>query len=359
MIPIAKPIIGEEEKAAVLEVLNSGMISQGNKVEEFESRFAEFTGTSYGVALNSGTAALQVALMAQGIKAGDEVIVPSFTFIATANAVILAGGKPIFAEIEDETYTLNLENVKEKITKRTRAIIPVHLYGHPADMRAIMEIAHDYKLNVIEDASQAHGAEFHGKKAGSFGTGCFSFYPTKNITTGEGGMITTSSKEIAEKARMIRNHGSKEQYKHEILGLNLRMNEISAAIGICQLEKLEEFNSKRISNAEYLSERLRNSNLIPPIVRKNCKHVFNQYTVRVKSKRNEFVEILNKKGIDTRIYYPIPIHKQPLYRELDYEDRLPVTERVSSEVVSLPVHPSLMEKDLDYIASTINEEWKD
>jgi len=358
MIPIAKPITGEEERVAVLEVLNSGRLSQGPRVEEFESKFAEFTGTKYGIAVNSGTAALQVALMAH-VKAGEEVIVPSFTFIATANAVLLAGGKPVFADIEDETYALDPENVKEKITPNTKAIIPVHLYGHPADMKAIMEIAHDHNLEVIEDASQAHGAEFHGKKAGSFGMGCFSFYPTKNITTGEGGMITINSKEIAEKARMIRNHGSKKMYEHEILGLNLRMNEISAAIGVQQLKRLEEFNSMRIKNAEFLSERLRNS-LIKPVVRKNCKHVFNQYTVRVK-RRDEFAKILNREGIGVRVYYPIPVHKQPFYRKLGYNDKLPVTERVSTEVVSIPVHPSITRKDLDYIVSAINninEEWR-
>ncbi len=354
MIPIAKPIIGDEEKEAVLEVLNSGIIAQGPRVREFELAFSEFTGTEFAIAVNSGTAALHMALLAHDIGKGDEVITTPFTFISTSNSILFTGARPVFVDIEEETFNIDPDRIQERITGKTRALLPVHLYGHPADMKAIMEIAEDHKLLVIEDACQAHGAEFNGKRVGSFGTGCFSFYPTKNMTTSEGGMITTDDKRIAEKARMLRDHGSRERYIHEILGFNLRMTDISAAIGLCQLRKLPEFNRRRVENAQTLNRLIHNESIIIPRVRENCKHVFHQYTIRVTDDRDRIVSILNEKGIGTGIYYPIPIHRQKLYKDLGYNETLPVSERLANEVISLPIHPSVTMENLEYISSVLN-----
>jgi dTDP-4-amino-4,6-dideoxygalactose transaminase len=355
MIQIAKPLLGKEEIDAVTEVLNSGMIAQGPKVEEFELAFSEYTGCDYTAAVNSGTAALYIALLAHGIGKEDEVITSPFSFIATANSILYTGAKPVFVDIELDTFNIDPERIKEKITSKTRAIMPVHLYGHPADMKAIMEIAEDNKLFVIEDACQSHGADCLGKRVGSFGTGAFSFYPTKNMTTGEGGMLTTDKKEIAEKAKMIRAHGSKVRYLHEMLGFNLRMTDIAAAIGIVQLGKLEKFTKNRQINAGILSDGLKEiSGLVPPVTAEGCSHVFHQYTVRAKN-RDKFAAFLKKKEIDTGIYYPIPIHRQPFYRDLGYKDFLPVSEKTVEEVLSLPVHPGLSRDDLQKIVEASKE----
>jgi perosamine synthetase len=349
MIPIAKPIIDEDEISAVTAVLRSRIIAQGKKVEEFEEAFAGFIGTKYAVTVNSGTAALHIALLAQGIGEGDEVITSPFTFIATANSILFTGAKPVFADIEEDSFNIAPDNIDEKITPRTKAIMPVHLYGQPCDMKRIMRIADEHKLAVIEDACQAHGAEYEGEKVGSFGTGCFLFYPTKNMTTGEGGMITTNDKDIAQKARMIRSHGQGERYFHEILGYNYRMTDIAAAIGLCQLGKLEKLNNKRINNAKFLTGRLTGvKGLVPPQVRPDVKHVFHQYTVRVTQDfgipRDELRRKLIGEGIATEIYYPLPMHKQPLYQSLGYNDHLPNSEKAAGEVLSLPVHPPLTKK---------------
>ncbi len=355
MIPIAKPLLGKEEINAVTEVLSSGMIAQGPKVEEFELAFAEYTGCGYAAAVNSGTAALHIALLAHGVGKGDEVITSPFSFIATANSILYTGAKPVFADIESDTYNIDPEKIQEKITPKTRAIMPVHLYGHPADMRAIMEIANDNKLIVIEDACQSHGAECLGKKVGSFGTGAFSFYPTKNMTTSEGGMLTTDEKEIAEKAKMIRAHGSKVRYLHEVLGFNLRMTDIAAAIGLVQLGKLDGFTATRQKNAEVLSSGLKGiSGIVPPVTKGDCTHVFHQYTIRAE-KRDQLAAFLKEKEIGTGIHYPISIHKQPVYRELGYRDSLPVSEKATEEVLSLPVHPSLSRTDLQEIVEATKE----
>ena len=360
MIDIAKPILGEEEIAAVTAVLRSGIIAQGKKVEEFEEAFAAFIGARYAIAVNSGTAALHTALLAHGVADGDEVITSPFTFIATVNSILFTGAKPVFADIEEENFNIAPDSIVEKITPRTKAIIPVHLYGQPCDMKRIMGIAEEHSLVVIEDACQAHGAEYNSKKVGSFGTACFSFYPTKNMTTGEGGMITTNDKDIAEKARVIRNHGQKERYLHEILGYNYRMTDIAAAIGICQLRKLDQFNNKRIENARILTDRLNGiKGLALPSSKPNVKHVFHQYTVRVTEhfgmSRDELRGKLKEKGIDTSIYYPLPIHKQPFYQKLGYNDHLPNSEKVAKEALSLPVHPLLTKHNLEYIIETLSE----
>ena len=355
MIPIAKPLLGKEEIDAVIEVLSSGMIAQGPKVDEFELAFSEYTGCEYSAAVNSGTAALHIALLAHGIGKGDEVITTPFSFIATANSILYTGAKPVFADIEPDTYNIDPEKIKEKINLKTRAIIPVHLYGHAADMKAIMEIAEDSRLVIVEDACQSHGAACHGKKVGSFGTGAFSFYPTKNMTTSEGGMLTTNDKEVAEKAKMIRAHGSKIRYLHEMLGFNLRMTDIAAAIGLVQLGKLNKFTAARQKNAEMLTTGLKNiPGMKPSITKPGYTHVFHQYTIRAKQ-RDEFAAFLKTRDIGTGVHYPIPIHKQPFYKELGYNDSLPVSEKAVEEVLSLPVHPALSEKDVQTIIAATKE----
>ena len=360
MIPIAKPLLDEDEINAVVEVLRSGNIAEGTRVSLFEQNFKELIGIKHAIAVNSGTSALQIALQAAGVRKDDEVITTSFSFIATANSILYTNAKPIFADISHDTFNIDPDDVLNKITHRTKAILPVHLYGHPAEMKALMEIAEDNDLVLIEDACQAHGAQYHGQKVGSFGIGTFSFYPTKNMTTGEGGMITTNNPDIDISARMIRSHGSKQRYLHEMLGYNFRMTDISAAMGLIQLKKLAEFNKKRIENAEYLSNGLKNIHgiEIPPI-RKGCTHVFHQYTIRITEdcpiKRDTLVERLRDHDIGTGIYYPIPIHKQPFYRKLGYDDVLLETEIAAKQVISLPIHPAVSQKELSYIIKTIRE----
>jgi perosamine synthetase len=358
MIPIAKPLIGQEEIRGVIDVLQSGTIAEGPRVKQFEEAFASYIGTKHAVAVNSGTAALHVALLARDIGPGDEVIVPPFTFIATANAVLFAGAKPVFADVEPDTFNIDPAEIEKKITRRTRAIIPVDLYGRPARMDEIMAIAKKHRLSVIEDACQAHGASLGDRKCGSFDVGCFSFYPTKNMTTSEGGIITTNDAMVAERARMIRSHGSKVRYYHEILGYNLRMTDISAAIGLAQLKHIDHYDNARIANAMRLNERLNGTKgIITPTVPDGCRHVFHQYTIRVTPEfgmtRDQLVKKLADAGIGSAVYYPVPIHQQTYYRSLGYDDRMPVSEMLSKEVISLPVHPSVTPEEIDVIADTI------
>lgn len=354
MIPISKPLLSKEEGRALKRVLDLGSLTQGEEVRKFEGEFSKYIGAKFAVATNNGTSALHAVLLSFGVGQGGEVITPPFSFIATANSILYTGAKPIFVDIDEATFNIDYEKIEQKITDKTKALLIVHLFGQPCDMKRIMEICEDRGLILIEDACQAHGAEFDGKKVGSFGTGCFSFYPTKNMTTGEGGMITTDDEEIAEKARMIINHGQTKAYVHDMLGYNYRMTDLAAAIGLCQLRKLDEFNGKRIENAEFLTRTIEKINgLIPPYVMPNVKHVFHQYTIRVTRdfgmSRDELKERLGERGIDARVYYPTPIHKQPLYWKLDYHDDLPISEKVANEVLSLPVHPSLTKEDLMYM----------
>lgn len=354
MIPIAKPQIGEEEKQAVLEVLESGMLAQGPQVHAFEEAFAKMCGVRYAIATSSGTTALHIALLAHGIGPGDEVITSPFTFIASANCILYVGARPVFVDIDPLTFNLNPAQVESAITPRTKAIIPVHLYGLPCDMEPIMAIAEQYGLAVIEDACQAHGAEYKGRKVGSFGTGTFSFYPTKNITSGEGGMITTNDPEVAERCRVIRQHGARQRYYHDELGFNFRMSDIHAAIGLAQLRKLDRFNRIRQANARYLSQHLKG--VLTPLVPSGHTHVFHQYTIRVPNgKRDALRAYLKERGIGSEVYYPLPIHQQYLYKELGYNEHLPEVERAAQEVLSLPVHPALTPSDLEAIVEAVNE----
>jgi dTDP-4-amino-4,6-dideoxygalactose transaminase len=355
MIPIAKPLMGEEEKEAVLKVLDSGMIAQGPQVKAFEEAFAQMCGTKHAIATTSGTTALHVALLAHGIGPGDEVITTPFTFIASANSILFTGARPIFVDIDPETFNIDPEKIEAAITPQTKAILPVHLFGLPVDMEPIMALAEQYDLAVIEDACQAHGAEYNGARAGSFGTGTFSLYPTKNMTSAEGGMITTNDEEIAQSCRVIRQHGMRRRYYHDELGFNFRMTDVHAAIGMAQLGKLERFNDARIANARYLSEHLQG--VVTPTIPANCRHVFHQYTVRVPDgERDALVDYLHEKGVGCGIYYPVPIHQQTFYiQDLGYDDQMPEAERAAAEVVSLPVHPALSDEDLAYIATVVNE----
>ena len=361
MIPIASPLIGDEEKRAVLAVLESGQLAQGAVVAQLEPAFAEVCGTRHAVATSSGTAALHLALAAHGIGPGDEVITTAFSFVATGNAALYLGARPVFVDIEPQTYTIDPARVEAAITPRTRAIIPVHLYGHPADMEAITDIARRHQLPVIEDAAQAVGAAVEGRPVGSSGTGCFSLYATKNVASAEGGMITTDDGALAERLRMLRHHGQRMRYVSETLGYNYRMTDVHAAIGLAQLGRLAERNGRRAANAAYLDARLPVASeanprgVVTPAVRPGCRHVYHQYTVRVPGDRDALAAALAERGVGTGVYYPVPIHQQPLYRDLGYRDELPETERAARETLSLPVHPALTQDDLDRIVEAMNE----
>ena len=361
MIPIAKPIIGRREEKEVLKVLRSGAIAQGEWVNKFEQEFAKFVGTNYAVATTSGTTALHTALLSLGIADGDEVITTSFSFIASANSILFVRAKPIFVDIDPETFNINPDLIEAKITSKTKAILVVHLFGLPANMHEILKVAKRHKLLVIEDACQAHGAEVKGKRAGSIGdVACFSFYPTKNMTTGEGGIITTNKAQIAEKAILYRNHGMKIRYYHDTLGFNYRLTNIGGAIGLVQLKRLLKFNKKRKINAEILTKGLsKKTGIITPVSPKGFKHVFHQYTLRVTSKfpitRDELMARLNENEIGSSIFYPVPIHLQKPYLKFEYKGTLPVTEKIAKQVLSIPVHPSLTTKDLTKIIRTICE----
>ena len=355
-VSIAKPIIGDEEIENVVEVMKSGMIAQGPKVEEFEQKFADWVGAEYGIAVNSGTAALHTALLACGIGPEDEVITSPFTFIASGNSILYTGAKPVFADIDLKTYTLNPDAIEGLITENTKAILPVQLYGQSANMDRINEIAEKHGLIVIEDAAQAHGATCNGQKVGSIGDmSCFSFYPTKNMTTSEGGIITTDDEDLAENAKVFRAHGASVRYHHDEIGYNFRMTDIAAAIGLAQLDKIDGFNNKRIANANYLNEGLKDvDGVITPYCAYGSKHVYHQYTIRVeKGDRDDWVDIINDCGVGTGIHYPIPLYNQPIYRSLGIEGNCPNAELAADNVISLPVHPSLTKDDLDLVIEAV------
>lgn len=355
MIPIAKPIIGKEEKEAVLGVLDSGCLAQGPQVAAFEEEFAKFCAVEYAVATTSGTTALQLALLALGIGPGDEVITTPFSFIASSNSILYAGAKPIFCDIEEETFNIDPEMIESLITPKTKAIMPVHLYGNPANMDKILELAKKHDLFVIEDACQAHGAKINDKLVGSFGNASgFSFYPTKNMTTGEGGMALFKDKAVYEKALMIRAHGMKVRYYHEILGHNFRMTDIHASIGREQLRKLPEFNKKRKENALYLLENIKNPKVGLPRIKKGFSHVFHQFTLKIVD-RDKAIEQLTKLGIGTGIYYPVCLNEQPYYTDaLGYKSDTPIAQEISRQVISIPIHPFLSKVDLKTIVSAVN-----
>lgn len=354
MIPISRPLIGDAEKAAVVAVLESGMLAQGVRTAEFEECFAQMCGVKHAVAVSSGTTALQTALLACGVGPGDEVITTPFTFIATVNAILFVGATPVLVDIEPESFNINPDLIEDAITPRTKAILPVHLYGHMADMERIKAIADAHELVIVEDACQAAMAALHGRYAGSYGVGAFSLYGTKNLTCGEGGMITTDDDAIAAQCRMIRNHGMQRRYDHRMFGYNFRLTDIQAAIGLVQLTRLREFTEKRRANAEYLNRHLHT--VRTPDVREGYGHVWHQYTVRVNGglDRDAAVEALSEAGVGTGVYYPTPVHHQPYLQDLFAGQSLPVTEQMAREVMSLPVHPGLSQLDLEVIVDAVN-----
>jgi dTDP-4-amino-4,6-dideoxygalactose transaminase len=358
VIPISKPLIGAEEQAAVQRVLASGVLAQGPRVAEFERAFADFVGAKHAVATSNGTTALHAALLAHGIGPADEVITTPFTFIASVNSILYTGARPVFVDIDDR-FNIDPRMLEAAITARTRAIMPVHLYGQPADMDAIMAIARDHNLAVVEDACQAHGAEFGERKVGTFGTGCFSFYATKNMTTGEGGMLTTDDADIAQRARRVINHGMRVRYYHEELGYNYRMTDLAAAIGVEQLKKLPAFNARRAEHADFYNQLLADvPGLVTPTIGPARTHVFHQYTLRVTPafghSRDAVAEMLGEQGIATGVYYPVPVHRQAALQGLGIAaDRLPVAERFAEQALSLPVHPGITDRDRAFIVEAL------
>jgi dTDP-4-amino-4,6-dideoxygalactose transaminase len=352
VIPIARPQIGPEEEAAVLAVMRSGMLAQGEQVVALEKGFAAVCQVREAIAVSSGTAALHLALLAHGIGPGDEVITSPFSFAATGNTILLVGATPVFVDVDADSYNLDPELVERAITPRTKAIMPVHLYGNPADMDRLVPLAQAHGLAIIEDACQAHAAAIRGKAVGSFGTGAFSFYPTKNMTTGEGGAITTNDPIIAEKIRLLRSHGQKERYHHVALGYNLRMTDLQAAIGVVQLGKLAGFTEKRIANAAFLNDRLAGIVKTPTIL-SGHRHVYHQYTIQVPGDRDGFARALNERGVGTGVHYPRAIHQQPIYQEMGFNLSLPVAEQAAREVLCLPIHPALTDDELTTIAREV------
>ncbi len=360
-IPIAKVIITEDEIKAVEEVLRSGMLRQGEKVEEFERLFSEKVGAKFAIAVSSGTAALHIAYLAI-LEKCSEVLVPAFTHISTASMVCFSGCKPVFCDIDPRTFTIDIEDVKEKITSKTSAIAPVHLFGNACDVDGLIEIAEDHQLNIIWDAAQALGTEYNGRDVGSFDdVVCYSFYPTKNITTGEGGMIATNDPELNRKCRLLREHGQESKYYHTMLGFNYRMTDVEAAIGIEQLKKLDEFLERRIKNAEFFTKHLSKiKGLQTPYVKNGVKHTYNQYSILVDEKgfgmsRDELVKLLKENGIGVAVHYPRPLHLQPIFMEMfgAKEGDLPVSEEISRRILSLPVHPNLGQGQLEKITNII------
>jgi len=361
MIPISKPMIGEEETRAVVDVLRSGMLVQGKKTQELESRFAEFCGVKHAVALNSGTAAIHAALYALGIKEGDEVITAPFTFVASANPILMMGAKVIFADIMPDSFNIDPACIERVITERTKAVIPIDLFGLSADYARIKKIADEHNLLIIEDACQAHGAKFFGKTAGSLGDiACFSFYATKNMMCGEGGMITTDNPEYAELCKRFRHHGQSEQTRYEYydIGYNYRIMDLTAALALAQLDRLPSFIAARQRNANLYNEGLAGiPGITLPKAPKGYDHVYNQYTIMCDNKkvmRDKLAVDLKEKGIGTSIYYPKPLHLHRHFANLGCKPGdFPISEEFASRVVSLPVGPHVDESDLRSIISTI------
>jgi dTDP-4-amino-4,6-dideoxygalactose transaminase len=350
-IPIAKPNVGNEELAAIGDVLRSGMLAQGKVVENFETKFAEYIGTNHAIATSSGTTAIHIALMATGIQSGDEVITTPFTFYATATPILFCGAIPVFVDIDPRTFNIDPTKIESAITNKTKALLIVDLYGQPVDRAPIMELVEKHDLILIEDSCQAHGAEYKGKKVGNFGTAaCFSFYPTKNMTTGEGGMMVTNDDALAEQARLLRNHGQKNRYEYVLLGYNFRMTDIAAAIGVEQLKKLDRNNDTRIKNAEYLTNQLSEAIEVPLVI-PDVKHVYHQYTIK-NERRNALQEHLKSNNIGTLIYYPQPLHLFDILKDYPHGD-LTNAEEVAKQVLSLPVHPGLSQDDLDRVINCV------
>jgi perosamine synthetase len=361
MIPIARPVFSEKTIEDVSKVLRSGYIRQGPKTKEFEEKFRKKVGAEYAYAVSNGTAALHVSYLSI-LKPRDEVIVPAFTFFATASTVIYANGKPVFADIDPKTFLIDPEDAKEKITKRTKAIAPVHLFGNAANMSALCELAEDHELAIVNDSAQAHGTEIDGKDIGSFETvNCYSFYPSKSMTTGEGGMVTTNDRKLHELGCLIRSHGDNARYHHVVLGLNYRMTDIAAVIGLNQLQELDHFLECRRRCGRIIREGIGEiDGLHPQKIGKGVNHSYSYFTLvmdleRFSCTRDEFIDALKAENIDCAVHYPIPLTKQPAIKKLMKPEPCPISEEISERIFSLPIHPYLSDKNLNEIREGVEK----
>ncbi len=359
-IPISAVKLGEAEERLAMEVIRSGRLAQGPMVERLETAFAQLTHTRHAVAVSSGTVALVAALQGLGIGPGDEVVTTPFTFVATLNAILQVGATARFADVTDEDLTISPAAVEAALTPRTAALLPVHLYGKPARVDVLDEVARAHGLALVEDAAQAPGAAIGGQPVGSFGVGCFSLYATKNVTTGEGGVITTDDDALADRLRVLRNQGMRNRYEYVVPGYNYRLTELQAAIALPQLERLAELDERRRANAEALDQRLAHvTGLRLPSVTPGQRHVFHQYTVRVTPSsplgRDNLAEALRVQAIDSGIYYPRAVYDYDCYRENPQLviEPMPVAEQAATQVLSLPVHPSLTLSQVDRIAGAV------
>ncbi|MEM4255199.1 MAG: DegT/DnrJ/EryC1/StrS family aminotransferase [Candidatus Norongarragalinales archaeon] len=353
-IPLSRMFVDEEMRKIAIDVLNSHKFIKGGNLDALEKDFAAFCGAKHGVGVSSGTTALYTAFWALGVGQGDEIIAPSHSFIATVNPAVLLGAKPVFVEIDEKTFNIDAKAIEKKITKKTKAIVPVHLYGQPADMDEITEIAEKRGIAVIEDACQAHDSEYKGKRVGSLGRiACFSFFPSKNMTVcGDGGMITTNDAELAEKMAMFRDQGRKDKYTHEMVGMNFRLSELHAALGRVQLKHLPEWTQKRRKHAALYKQLINPGKATLPFESQDSKHVFHMFVIRVKN-REKLARDLKSQGIDTGVHYPIPIHLQPAMKEF-YSESLPVTEKIAKEILSIPMSPLLTEDEVRFVSEKIN-----
>lgn len=357
-IPLSRVYMSGEIKKSVCRVLDGGQYILDRECGKFEEEFADFIGTKYAIAVGTGTAAIWLSLMALKVKPGDEIIVTSLTAFPTIEPIIYIGAKPVFVDIDD-TYTIDPLKIEKKITKKTVGIIPVHLYGHPANTGEILQLARKHNLFVLEDCCQAHGAEFKGKKVGAMGiAGCFSFYPSKNLTVcGDGGMVVTNDKRMDEKIRLLRDHGRISRYVHGILGYNERFNEIQAAIGRAQLKKLNSFNARRRRLAAIYTDNLSGLDIILPRQMDWAHHVFHMFVIRTKN-RDKLAAFLLKHGIGTGIHYPVPCHLQPALLKIYGRSELPITEKYCKEILSLPMSPSLSDADVKFVCGKIKKALK-
>ena len=362
-IPVADPYISEDDVEAVAGAVRNKRLSQGEYVEKFEKAFSDYVKSSHALAVSNGTAALHLALLSVGVESGDEVIVPSFTFVASSNCALYVGARPVFVDIDPRTFNIDPQKIEKVISPKTKAIVVVHYAGQPADLDPILKIAEKHGLHVIEDAAEAHGAVYRSRMAGSIGhVGCFSFYPNKSMTTGEGGMVVTNSRPIAERIQLLRNHGQDSRYHHITIGYNYRMTDVQAALGLTQLGKLDLNLRKKQEAAKYYDQLLSSEGDIQtPFVSPEATHTYMFYTVKFpnESLRNRVMQHLSVKGIETRIAFP-PVHLQPFYRSLfGYkEGYLPVTEECAKRVLSLPIYPHIRREDQKFVAEAISQEVK-
>ncbi len=350
-------LLKKEIDTELRKVLNSGKFILGENVQEIEERISNYLDVNYAVSCNSGTDAIFLALKSINVGNGDEVITTPFTFISTVEAIINIGAKPIFADIDEDSFNIDTRKIEEKISDKTRAIMPVHLFGNPVNIKEIKEIIQNKDIKIIEDCAQSFGAKFDGDNVGTVGDiGCFSFYPTKNLGCyGDGGLITTNSKDIHTKLISLRNHGSFGKYNHDCIGINSRLDEIQAAILKVKMNYINEYNNKRISNAELYSKLLNKNSLVKvPASSDNAKHVFHQYTIKTEE-RDKVVKILEDNNIGYAIYYPIPLNKQKIYQNLYGQSNFPIAEKVSQNCLSLPMFPELSTDEVKYISNVLNK----